>query len=172
MLTGTQWPFFTTHRNDSLEPWCFVALKLIAGEPKMSCQSLMLSMPATKLSVVRSLPAFFSASTTSCAAGVAELRGEVRLLAELLLVGLGEFGHRRARIAGGDEQHRRHRVEPFRHAARHLRHRLVIARGLAEHLDVPADLAHGGDDLDGVARDRAEQDQVAVGVLAAGRPRR
>src|SRR5215472_179102 len=66
-LTGTQWPFFTTQRKDSFEPWCLVALKLMVGEPKMSCQSLMLSMPETKLSAVRSLPAFFSASTTSWA---------------------------------------------------------------------------------------------------------
>ena len=68
VLTGTQRPPFTTHRNDSLEPWCLVLLKLIGGDPKMSCQSWMLSMPATKLSVVRSLPAFCKASTTSCAA--------------------------------------------------------------------------------------------------------
>ena len=54
--------------NQSGASYADAKLKLIAGEPKMSCQSLMLSMPATKLSVVRSLPPFFSASTTSCAA--------------------------------------------------------------------------------------------------------
>src|SRR5271170_6018404 len=66
--TGTQRALFTTDRNDWLDAWWLVELSVSGGEPKISCQSFMLSIAPMKLSSVRSRPALSSTAMTKLAA--------------------------------------------------------------------------------------------------------
>src|SRR4051794_37712334 len=65
--TGVQRAFLTTDRKDWLDAWWLVGLIDRAGPPKISRQSVMLSIAAMKLSRVRSRPAFSSAAMVKVA---------------------------------------------------------------------------------------------------------
>ena len=96
--------------------------------------------------------------------GIADLGREVRLPPIFRLVVFGESLHRRVGVVRVHQQDGGHAVIAVGDAAGHLGDGVFIRGDIAENIHIPAGLADGGDDLDGIAHDAADDDEVAFAL--------